>query len=92
MRPFALFIIMAGRAMASLIVTANPVGGTNDTYPVGTSFFPGEVAATTNPLGPFSGIPIELERDGTGGSTVRITGSGSCETATGAPASTLSRF
>jgi hypothetical protein len=85
MRVFALFIIMAGTAMAGLIVTANPVGGSNDTYPVGTSFFPGEVAATTNPLGPFSGIPIELEGYGTGGSTMTITGSGSCETMSGAP-------
>jgi hypothetical protein len=76
---------MAGSAMAGLIVTANPVGGANDTYPVGTSFEPGEAAATTNPLGPFSGTPVEFEGYGTGGSMVTITGSGACTTPTGAP-------
>jgi hypothetical protein len=72
MRLFALFIIMAGAAMAGLIVTADP--STSAAWPVGTSFETGEVSATTDPLGPFSGTPIQFRGWQQGGSQVSIDG------------------
>ena len=68
MRPFVLFLDVAGSAMAGLIITADP--STSAAYPVGTSFEPGEVSATTDPVGPFSDIPIQFKGYSNGGSQV----------------------
>ena len=72
MRLFALFLMMAGGAMAGLIVTADP--STSAAWPVGTSFEPGEVSATTNPLGPFSDTPIQFRGYNSGGSQISLNG------------------
>jgi uncharacterized repeat protein (TIGR01451 family) len=53
-------------------VTADP--STSATWPVGKSFEPGEVAATTDPLGPFSRIPVEFRGWANGGSQVSLSG------------------
>ena len=68
-----LFVGMTAAGTAGLIVTADP--STSAAYPVGSSFEPGEVSATTDPLGPFSSIPIQFEGWNSGGSQVSIDGS-----------------
>lgn len=69
-----LFLVTAGSATASLIsVVANP--DTSATYPVGTFFEAGEVAATTNPIGPFSGEAVQFKGWESGGSTLPLSGS-----------------
>jgi hypothetical protein len=60
MKLFGLFLLTAISAMASFIVTA--------------SFEPGEVGHTTDPLGPFSGIPIQFRGWQNGGSQVSLDG------------------
>lgn len=75
LRPFALLLAVAGSGMAGLIITADP--STSAAYPVGTSFEPGEVSATTDPLGPFSDIPIQFKGYSNGGSQVSLHG-GAC--------------
>jgi hypothetical protein len=72
MRLFALFVVMAGAAMAGLVVTADPA--TSAAWPVGQSFEPGEVSQTIDPLGPFSNIPIQFRGWQQGGSQVSIDG------------------
>ncbi len=69
---FTLFLWASGSALASLIVTVPP--STAATWPVGTSFEPGEIAVTTNFLGPFSGMPIEIRGWDFGGSQVSLDG------------------
>ena len=64
--------MLAGSAMAALMVTADP--STSAAWPVGTSFEPGEVSATTDPLGPFSGTPIQFRGWQNGGSQVSMNG------------------
>jgi hypothetical protein len=72
MRLFALLLLMASGALASLIVTADPA--TSAAWPVNTSFEPGEVSQTIDPLGPFSGIPIQFRGWQNGGSQVSLNG------------------
>jgi hypothetical protein len=72
MRLLVLFLTMAGAAMAGLVVTADPA--TSPAWPVGSSFESGEVSQTTDPLGPFSGIPIEFQGWASGGSQVSLDG------------------
>jgi hypothetical protein len=72
MRVVVLFVLMAGAAMANFIVTADP--STSPAWPVGTSFEPGEVSQTTDPLGPFSGTSIQFEGFDFGGSPVSLNG------------------
>jgi hypothetical protein len=61
----ALLAPSVGRADS---VTANP--DTSPAWPVGTFFEPGEVAQTTDPLGPFSATPIQFRGWFQGGSQV----------------------
>jgi len=68
----ALTLTLIAGASGQPIVTADPA--TSAAYPVGSSFEPGEVSQTTDPLGPFSGIPIEFRGWGAGGSQVCIGG------------------
>ena len=75
---FCLSLILPLAMMAMSIagiaqtVTVDPT--TSAAWPVGTSFAPGEVAATTNPLGPFSGTPIQLKGWANGGSQLSLNG------------------
>jgi hypothetical protein len=65
-------------AMSILAIAQNPVitadPSTSATYPVGIGFFAGEAATTTDPLGPFSGNPVEFKGWGVGGSQVSLNG------------------
>ena len=74
MRLFTLFLALCGTAFAGLVITVDPA--TSATYAVGSSFEPGEVAATTDPLGPFSGQAVEFRGWMNGGSTTSVGGGG----------------
>jgi hypothetical protein len=64
---------MSISAMAQTpVITADP--STSAAWPVGTTFETGEVGATTNPLGPFSGAPVEFRGWNQGGSQVSLNG------------------
>jgi len=54
------------------VITADP--STSAAWPVGTTFETGEVSTTTDPLGPFSGSPIEFRGWNQGGSQVSLNG------------------
>jgi hypothetical protein len=68
----------AAMAMSISVIAQNPVitadPSTSAAWPVGTTFETGEVGETTNPLGPFSGTPVEFRGWNQGGSQVSLNG------------------
>jgi uncharacterized protein (TIGR03382 family) len=71
MRALILFCALAGRAMAGLIVTADP--STSATYPANTTF-DGEKSQSADPLGPFSNVSVQFKGWNSGGSHESLDG------------------
>jgi hypothetical protein len=55
-----LLMLLPAVMTAAPILTVTVLPNSSGTYPVGTSFFSGEVAQTTNPIGPFSGQAVQF--------------------------------
>jgi len=71
---FTLSMALAVTSITGMAQTITVDPSTSATWPVGRSFEPGEVAATTDPLGPFAGTPVEFRGWANGGSQVSLSG------------------